>query len=73
VEDAVRDLRRELLREVEQLAARLKKLEARQERQSREKGDFKFAGERDATEAGAEPLELPRFLPPPVLRKVTVN
>jgi hypothetical protein len=68
VEDAVRDLRRELLREVEQMMARIKKLEARQ---SREKGEFKFAGERDDVDMAAEPLSVPRFLP--VVRKVTVN
>jgi hypothetical protein len=67
IEDAVRDLRRELLRELEQLTTRIKKLESRQERQRSEKGEFKFAGERDAAEAGAEPLEVPRFLPAPIL------
>jgi hypothetical protein len=69
VEDAVRDLRRELLREVEQLAAKVKRLEARH---SREKGEFKFAHERDE-EAETGPVELPKFLPAPVLRKTTIN
>jgi hypothetical protein len=71
--NAVRDLRRELLREIEQLTAKVKKLEARQGRQSsRESGEFKFAHERDDVEATAESVDLPKFLPP-VLHKTTIN
>jgi hypothetical protein len=80
VENAVRDLRRELLREIEQLAAEVKRLKARQERPSRAKGEFKFAGETGAgagagagaeVEARAESFAVPRFLP--LLRKTTIN